>query len=196
MQQIYYMKKISDRSLLYSIMLFIIDELVKGINIRQVVVRMRSSLKVAMIAWSVSGSDVTRLSSLWCKLSHYYHRWFHGQHIVYWNAVKHNPIIVLFNYVSVFITCLFAWYWWRCEKEYNHCSLQLWRNCYTKKQWRRRSRTKLWNVDCFHGVWSVRYMNGICLSRTEKCQLILVGVLISKLRRFKWFGTVRYMKGN
>ena len=36
--------------------------LMKGI--RQVVVRMRSSLKVAMIAWSVSGSDVTRLSSL------------------------------------------------------------------------------------------------------------------------------------
>ena len=44
-------------------MLFIIDELVKGINIREVVVRMRSSLTVSMMAWSVSGSDVTRLSS-------------------------------------------------------------------------------------------------------------------------------------
>ena len=29
---------------------------------------------------------------------------------------KNNPNIVFFNYVSVFITCLFAWYWWRCEK--------------------------------------------------------------------------------
>ena len=45
-QQIYYMKKISDLSLLFSIILFIIDELVKGINIREVVVRMRSSLQV------------------------------------------------------------------------------------------------------------------------------------------------------
>ena len=63
MQLIYYMKKISDRSLLFSLMLFIIDELVKGINIREVVVRMRSSLTVSMMAWSVSGSDVTRLSS-------------------------------------------------------------------------------------------------------------------------------------
>ena len=54
-------EKISDRSLLFSIMLFIIDELVKGINIREVVVRMRST--VSMMAWSVSGSDVTRLSS-------------------------------------------------------------------------------------------------------------------------------------
>ena len=44
--QIYYMKKISDLSLLFSIILFIIDELVKGINIREVVVRMRSSLHV------------------------------------------------------------------------------------------------------------------------------------------------------
>ena len=39
-------EKISDRSLLFSIILFIIDELVKGINIREVVVRMRSSLHV------------------------------------------------------------------------------------------------------------------------------------------------------
>ena len=48
--QIYYMKKISDLSLLFSIILFIIDELVKGTNIimiiREVVVRMRSSLHV------------------------------------------------------------------------------------------------------------------------------------------------------
>ena len=36
----------SDLSLLFSIILFIIDELVKGINIREVVVRMRSSLHV------------------------------------------------------------------------------------------------------------------------------------------------------
>ena len=64
MQQIYYMTKISDRSLLFSIrVLFIIDELVKGINIWEVVVKMRSSLTVSMMAWSVSGSDVTRLSS-------------------------------------------------------------------------------------------------------------------------------------
>ena len=63
MQQIYYMTKISDQSLLFSLMLFIIDELVKGINIWKVVVRMRSSLTVSMMAWSVSGSDVTRLSS-------------------------------------------------------------------------------------------------------------------------------------
>ena len=53
-------EKMSDLSLLFSIILFIIDELVKGINIQEVVV------------------------------------------------VKNNPIIVLFNYVSVFITCLFA----------------------------------------------------------------------------------------
>ena len=53
----------TDRSLLLSIMLFIIYELVKGINIREVVVRMRLSLTVSMMAWSVSGSDVTRLSS-------------------------------------------------------------------------------------------------------------------------------------
>ena len=39
-------EKISDLSLLFSIILFIIDELVKGINIREVVVRMRSSLHV------------------------------------------------------------------------------------------------------------------------------------------------------
>ena len=57
------MTKISDRSLLFSIMLFIIDELVKGINMWEVVVRMRSSLTLSMMACSVSGSDVTRLSS-------------------------------------------------------------------------------------------------------------------------------------
>ena len=45
-QQIYYMKKISDLSLLLSIILFIIDELVKGINIQEVVVTMKSSLQV------------------------------------------------------------------------------------------------------------------------------------------------------
>ena len=39
-------------------MLFIIDEFVKGINIWEVV-RMRSSLTVSMMAWSVGGSDVT-----------------------------------------------------------------------------------------------------------------------------------------
>ena len=39
-------EKISDLSLLFCIILFIIDELVKGINIREVVVRMRSSLHV------------------------------------------------------------------------------------------------------------------------------------------------------
>ena len=40
------LEQISDLSLLFSIMLLIIDELVKGINIREVVVRMRSSLQV------------------------------------------------------------------------------------------------------------------------------------------------------
>ena len=104
---------------------------------------------------------------LWCKLSHYYHRWFHGQHLVYWNAVKINPIIVLFNYVSVFITCLFAWYWWRCEKEYNHCSLQLWRNCYTRNNGAdaRERNCEMLIAFITHGVRSVRYMNGICRSR-------------------------------
>ena len=136
---------------------------------------------------------------LWCKFSHYYHRWFHGQHLVYWNAVKNNPIIVLFNYVSVFITCLFAWYWWRCEKEYNHCSLQLWRNCYTRNNGadaRERNCEMLIAFIMFmefevFDIWMV-YVG----QETEKCQLILVGVLISQLRRFKWFWTVRYMKGN
>ena len=37
---------ISDLGLFFSIILFIIDELVKRINIREVVVRMRSSLQV------------------------------------------------------------------------------------------------------------------------------------------------------
>ena len=40
-------------------------------------------------------------------------------------------------------------------------------------------------------IWMVYVVKEI-----EKCQLISVGVLISKLRRFKWFRTVRYMKGN
>ena len=39
-------EKISDLSLLFSIILLIIYELVKGMNIREVVVRMRSSLHV------------------------------------------------------------------------------------------------------------------------------------------------------
>ena len=107
----------------------------------------------------------------------------------YWNAVKNNPIIVLFNYVSVFITCLFAWYWWHCEKEYNHCSLQLWRNCYNRNNGtdaRERNCEMLIAFIVFEvfDIWMV-YVG----QETEKCQLISVSVLISKLRH--WI-TLRY----
>ena len=102
---------------------------------------------------------------LWRKLSHYYHRWFHGQHLVYWNAVKNNPIIVLFNYVSVFITCLFAWYWWRLMKKntiivlFNYEGIAI---LETMAPTLENETVKCWLLSW---IRSVRYMNGICRSR-------------------------------
>ena len=128
---------------------------------------------------SVNDGMVNMIYSI--HLSHLYIIMFLFLHLVCMhnieNAVKNYPIFVLFNYVSVFIACLFAWYWWRCEKEYNHCSLQLWRNCYNRNDGadaRERNCEMLIALIVFEvfDIWMVGYMS------------------VKKLRRVNWFRCV------